>query len=159
VVAVTAQGAAAQTVQWRPDHGPARREASETKRPLVVFFTAGYCPWCHKMDATTFRDAEVIRQLNQEFVPVKVASDEARNSGLVSGHRIQGLPATVLVTPGGQVMVKHEGYLDAAGFLALLKRGRAAAQREPAGRNPDDVSAGPARMAGPRADNSRKGRS
>jgi hypothetical protein len=40
----------------------------------------------------------------------------------VSGLGLQGLPAVVLVAPGGQVLATREGYLDAAGFLALLNR-------------------------------------
>ena len=114
--------ASAQAVQWRPDYGAARREAAEHKQPLVLVFSAEYCTWCQQMERTTLRDPEVVGVLNRRFVPVKVAADDARNGSLVSGLGLQGLPAVVLVAPGGQVLATREGYLDAAGFLALLNR-------------------------------------
>jgi thiol:disulfide interchange protein len=114
--------ASAQAVQWRPDYGAARREAAAHKRLLVLVFSAESCPWCRQMERTTLRDPEVVGVLNRRFVPVKVAADDARNGSLVSGLGLQGLPAVVLVAPGGQVLATREGYLDAAGFLALLDR-------------------------------------
>jgi thiol:disulfide interchange protein len=114
--------ASAQAVQWRPDYGAARREAAEHKQPLVLVFSAEYCTWCKQMERTMLRDPEVVGVLNRRFVPVKVAADDARNGYLVGGLGLQGLPAVVLVAPGGQVLATREGYLDAAGFLALLDR-------------------------------------
>jgi thiol:disulfide interchange protein len=74
------------------------------------------------MERTTLRDPEVVGVLNRRFVPVEIAADDARNGSLVSGLGLQGLPAVVLVAPGGQVLATREGFLDAAGFLALLDR-------------------------------------
>lgn len=125
VVVLGAPLAPAQTVQWRPDYGAARRESSERKQPLVLVFSAGYCGWCSQMEGTTFRDPNVIGELNRRFIPLKVAADDARNTYLVSGLRVQGLPAIVLVSPAGKVLLAQEGYLDSAGFLALLRRGLA----------------------------------
>ena len=114
--------APAQAVQWRLDYGAARREAAAHKRPLVLVFSAESCPWCRQMERTTLRDPEVVGVLNRRSVPVKVAADDARNGPLVSGLGLRGLPAVVLVAPGGQVLATREGFLDAAGFLALLDR-------------------------------------
>ena len=114
--------APAQAVQWRLDYGAARREAAAHKRPLVLVFSAESCPWCRQMERTTLRDPEVVGALNRRSVPVKVAADDAHNGPLVSGLGLQGLPAVVLVAPGGQVLAIREGFLDAASFLALLDR-------------------------------------
>jgi len=122
VLLIGAPLAEAQTVQWRSDYGPARREASEKKQPLVLIFSADYCGVCQQMEGSTFRNPDVVRQMNAQFIPLKVAADDGRNEYLVSGLRIQALPAIVLITPGGQVVNKQEGYLDAACFLALLKQ-------------------------------------
>jgi thioredoxin-related protein len=121
VYSLGATPAPAQAVQWRPDYGTARREASEKKQPLVLILSAGYCPACNQLESTTLRSPDVVRELNQRFIPLKVAADDPRNDYLVTGLRIQGLPAIVLISPGGQVLKAQEGYLDAAGFVALLK--------------------------------------
>ena len=111
---------AAQAVQWRPDYGAGRREAAAHQRPLVLVVSAASCPWCRQMERTTLRDPAVVGVLNRRFVPVQVAADDARDGPLVSGLGLRGLPAVALVAPGGQVLTTREGFLDAAGFLALL---------------------------------------
>ena len=44
-----------------------RRVAAERQRPALVFFTAQWCTYCHKMEATTFADPAVA-QAAGEFV-------------------------------------------------------------------------------------------
>ena len=57
VVFVTTAGQShAQEVKWRDDYAAARREATETGKPLLFDFGTEACVWCRKLDATTFRD-------------------------------------------------------------------------------------------------------
>ena len=49
-----------QEVNWRHDYTTARKEASETGKPLLMDFGTEACVWCRKLDATTFRDPRVV---------------------------------------------------------------------------------------------------
>src|SRR5947209_19620780 len=57
----------AQEAQWRYDYTAACREAREKQRPVVMDFGTSNCFWCKKLDASTFRDPAVVRQLNEQF--------------------------------------------------------------------------------------------
>ena len=58
-------------VNWQPWDEKALEAAREQNKP--IFLSIGYsaCHWCHVMEEESFDDAEIARQLNEEFVPIK----------------------------------------------------------------------------------------
>ena len=112
--------AVAQEVKWRHDYTAARREASETGRPLLLDFGTEACVWCRKLDATTFRDPKVVKLLNDRFIAVKI--DANKEQRLTAALRIESFPTLVLATPEGKVAGRHEGYADVAQLVALLNQ-------------------------------------
>src|ERR1700685_2729566 len=80
----------AQDVNWRHDYAAARKEASETGRPLLMDFGTEACVWCRKLDATTFRDPRVVKLLNEPFIPVKI--DANREIRLTQALAIDSYP-------------------------------------------------------------------
>jgi thioredoxin-related protein len=110
----------AQEVQWRYDYTAARREAKEKQRPIVMDFGTSNCFWCKKLDASTFRDPGVVRQLNEQFIPVKI--DAEREPGLAQTLRIQSYPTLVFAAPDGRILGSHEGFVEAARFSQQLSR-------------------------------------
>jgi len=46
--------------------------AKETGRPMMINFTTSWCGYCKKMNRTTFKETEVIKALNGDFVSIKV---------------------------------------------------------------------------------------
>ncbi|MBI5937347.1 MAG: thioredoxin domain-containing protein [Betaproteobacteria bacterium] len=95
-------------VDWREWNAAALAEARRHGRLLLV--SVGYfaCHWCHVMQRESYRDAEVARLLNGQFIPVKV--DKELNAGLDAtlqafSERTRGRagwPLNVFVTPDGQ---------------------------------------------------------
>lgn len=57
---------------WEEAH-----ELSKTapKKVFVDLYT-NWCGWCKKMDATTFKNPEVVKYLNQNFYPVKFNAEQ-----------------------------------------------------------------------------------
>lgn len=49
--------------------------SAESPRILVIDVFTDWCGWCKRMDATTFRDPEVVRMLNTQFYPVKLDAE------------------------------------------------------------------------------------
>ena len=45
------------------------------KKVFVDLYTS-WCGWCKKMDATTFKDPEVVKYLNENFYPVKFNAEQ-----------------------------------------------------------------------------------
>ena len=68
----------------------------------------------------TFRDPGVIKQLNEQFIPLKI--DAEREPELVQILQIQKYPTLVLAAPDGTILESHEGFVEVAHFSQQLNR-------------------------------------
>ncbi|MCS6978131.1 MAG: thioredoxin family protein [Gemmatales bacterium] len=102
----------AQEIRWRYEYGSARSEAQRAGLPLFLDFSTEWCTYCKKLDVTTFRDPEIVRLLNERFVPVKL--DGNREKRLVEVLQLQGYPTLIVAGPDGRILKTLEGYVDAA---------------------------------------------
>jgi len=111
-------------IHWCPDYSSAREWARDSKRPLCLFIRAKRSVSLPNMEATTLHNPEIIKILNQHFVPVKL--DSATNPALIEAIGVSTFPTTVLASPDGKILLKREGYLDAP---SLRRKLRAAQER------------------------------
>lgn len=109
---------AAQDVQWRHDYAAARKEATDTGKPLLLDFGSENCIWCQRLDASTFRAPNVVALLNEQFVPVKI--DGNREERITQMMNVSGFPTLVLASADGKVLGRKDGYIDAGGMVAML---------------------------------------
>lgn len=106
--------------QWKGDYTAARAEAREAGKLLLVHFYADWCGPCQQMDAETLHSSELTAALGERLVAVKIDSD--RHQGLVELLRVEGLPADILIAPGGQIVEKREGYRTKADYLRWVNQ-------------------------------------
>ena len=95
---------------WLEDYNQARQTASRTNKPVWLQFTGPWCPNCHKMDKETFKNTAVIDQINTQFIAAKISCEE--NVDLALSFGFTQLPSTVLISPDGRILAKHEGFAD-----------------------------------------------
>lgn len=132
VLAALAGGAvplAAETrggVDWLSDYQMALEEAAMTRRPVLLTFYTGWCGWCRKLEATTFRDP-AFQDLARLMVPVRVDAEKER--GLAALFRVTGYPTTIVVSRRGQEVGRLIGYQPAARFVPSIRS--ALGRREP----------------------------
>jgi thioredoxin-like negative regulator of GroEL len=107
-------------VEWRTDYASARAEATQKNLPILVEVGTRSCFWCKKMEASTYRDTNVITLLNQQFIPVKI--DANREPTLTSNLGVDGFPTAVLASPDGTILDRIEGYLAAGPFVQRLRK-------------------------------------
>lgn len=110
------------SIWWRRDYLASRRESSDNQLPLALVFMAEDDPWCRVMDATTFRDPDVIDALNRKFVPLRIDTASTCQRFLVEGLRVRDMPATVVACHRGFLVNSHEGYLDSLMYMGFLNR-------------------------------------
>jgi thioredoxin-like negative regulator of GroEL len=120
VLSAWPQLANAQEVHWARDYDTARRDAARSGRPLVIDLGTTNCVYCKKLDAVTFTDQAVIKQLKDQFVAVKVDADA--DPRLVKALNIQSFPTLVFAAADGKILGIHEGFVDAARFRQQLQR-------------------------------------
>jgi thioredoxin-like negative regulator of GroEL len=114
------QSASGEEINWRTDYATALKEAQGKGRPLLVDVGTENCYWCKQLDLRTFKDAEVVRLLNDRCVPLKI--DAERNNYLVESLRIQSYPTLVFAGPDGTIIGYKEGFLEAAPLKQMLIR-------------------------------------
>jgi hypothetical protein len=113
----TVAPAAPRWQSWGPDaFARARRE----NKLLLVGVSAGWCHWCHVMDAETYADPTVARLLADHFVAIRVDADARPD--LAERYQRWGWPATAILTPDARPVLERKGFQPARPFAALLER-------------------------------------
>lgn len=113
------QTAQAASIAWRKDLKQAAAEAAKTGKPILVQFTAEWCGYCHKMLDETYSNSEVIRQVNESFIPLVLDADE--HARLVEAIGVSAFPTTVIISPQLDVEGKIEGFHRAPSFTQRIE--------------------------------------
>jgi thioredoxin-related protein len=111
---------AADPVVWRTDYNAARKEAADKGLPLLVVVGTENCFYCKKLEAGPCRDAAVVGQLVNNFIPLKI--DASRDPNLARALKVQLYPTIVFAGPDGKIHAFVEGYIDADRLAEHLKR-------------------------------------
>lgn len=70
-----AMQAHSQEIHWMSWEEADAANAKQPKKIFVDVYTS-WCGWCKKMDATTFKEADVIKMINDNFYPVKLNAEQ-----------------------------------------------------------------------------------
>jgi len=89
-------------IAWQPWSEEAFLKARQEKKPLLLAISAVWCHWCHVMDETSYSDEEVISLINENFIPLRVDSDQRPD--INQRYNQGGWPTTALLTDDGEVI-------------------------------------------------------
>src|SRR4051812_26761721 len=98
---------AAEDAGWSTDVTNVLKDAREKQRPVLLEFTAPWCPYCKMMEGKTFKDKAVVESLEQ-FERASVNIDQ--NAELAAQHSVHGIPAFVILDSDGEEVVKTSGF-------------------------------------------------
>jgi len=76
--------------------------AQAEDKPIFLDLTAVWCHWCHVLDETTLSDPEVIRALNERYIPVRVDND--RRPDINERYNQGGWPTIAFLTATGELL-------------------------------------------------------
>ena len=113
-------GAKKKAINWRENYAGALQEAARTSRPLLIDFEADWCGWCKKLDRETFGNGDVIRLVEQFFIPVRIDTD--REPKLSAKFEVRGLPTILLLGPNEKELQRLSGFRPADKFLSELRQ-------------------------------------
>jgi thioredoxin-related protein len=94
---------AQEEINWMTwDEMIAQREQDEVKKRVFIDFTTGWCGWCKKMDATTFKDPSIVQYMNEKYYAVKFDA-ETRDTIEFNGHTfVNSDPSFVKTAPNAR---------------------------------------------------------
>lgn len=116
--ALTVQGA--ETTRWSQDATNVLKSAQEKQRPVLIEFTAPWCPYCKTMETKVFNDSKVQQELSR-FELLSINID--KNAELAARHSVRGIPAFVVLDSSGEEVTKTSGFMEAEPFSQWLQSG------------------------------------
>jgi len=123
-------------VDWWPWCDEAFERAKKENK--AIFISIGYssCHWCHVMEEKVFEDAECAKNLNENFIAIKVDREERpdidkyyQEVHLLLNRRAGGWPTSIFCTPQNKPFFagtyippeSNTGSIEGMGFRELTK--------------------------------------
>jgi thioredoxin-related protein len=109
-------------IEWL-DYNEAINLAKYKPKKIFVDVYTNWCGWCKRMDATSFKDPDIIRYVNQNYYAVKLNA-ESNKKLTYNGRELNeaslaqdvfgatGFPTTVYLTSDQKLLQPVPGYLD-----------------------------------------------
>src|SRR5262249_54950790 len=89
------------------------------KKLVLLDLGARWCHWCHVMDELTYSDPDVIKLLNEKYIPVHV--DQDARPDLSNRYEDYGWPATIVFKWDGSELAKRRGYIPPKPMASMLQ--------------------------------------
>ena len=105
--------------------------AREQRKPMLVFFTAEWCTYCHQMEADAFRQDPVV-SLSKQFVCILVDAD--CEPSVCRDFRVKGYPTIQFLSPRGVPLNRVTGKQPGPQLVMQMQAAlQAVARRDGAG--------------------------
>jgi len=83
---ITFEQAIAARTKFFKDNAQAIKERKIVPKKIFIDTYTSWCSWCRKMDATSFKDPNVVAYMNQYYYPVKLNA-EMHDTITYDGHK------------------------------------------------------------------------
>ena len=116
-------GRAKDIVAWNSDFADATLQARTAHKPVLVNFTAEWCPPCQDMKREVYSRVSVKDAIESQVIAVKIdLTDPSANSkSLAMWYRVEFLPTIIIVDADGKELSRREGFLSEAQMLEWLQ--------------------------------------
>ena len=95
------------------------RQARALEKPVFLYWGAEWCPPCHRLKATIFRQSEFIAQ-SRQFIPVYLDGDTDQAQALGERFGVLGYPTVIVFDPKGKEITRIPGGMELDRYLTIL---------------------------------------
>ena len=108
-------------IQWETNFQTALAESEKTGKPILLDFSATWCPPCQVMKHEVWTNDEVGNLASDRYLPVLIDIVRPENRPLAQQYQVSSIPDIVVVNSHGQIL-KRGGFLSASQMVDFLKQ-------------------------------------
>ena len=110
----------AKAMKYESDYQTALAKAKTAKKPLMIFMTTSYCPWCRKLESQILAKEDINAKIHQKYVPVMLNYDLKKFPKQFAEVKVT--PTLYIVDYQTEKIVEQfVGYNNRAAFLHIVK--------------------------------------
>jgi len=108
---------------WQTDINRAMKMARDSNKMVLVDVYTDWCGWCKRLDRDTYTNAEVVKFVNAQFVPLKLdAEDGGPGQAFAEQYQISGFPCIIMLDAQGKQKGVFYGYRKAEQFNDAVRQ-------------------------------------
>lgn len=110
----------AEHMGYETDYKVALAKAKKENKPLFIFMSTSYCPWCRKIEKRMLSKVEIDKKIHSKYVPAKLNFSK---KNFPTQFREIALTPTLYIVDSKTEKIVHQfvGYSARDEFLELLK--------------------------------------
>lgn len=107
-------------IEWTKWESALSKTKEQDKKSFIYFYTE-WCSYCKKVEEVLFKDAAVVKYLNENFVStsIKVQGDESKS--VAKDYGVSGFPTFWFLKEDNSKLNYLPGYIEKDKFLKVLK--------------------------------------
>ena len=111
----------AKEMQYETEYKAALQKAKKAHKPLMIFMSTSYCPWCRKLESQVLAREDIHKKINDRYIPLMLNFDEKKFPEQFS--KIPITPTLYIVNSKSE-KIEHTfvGYNNRDEFLHILKQ-------------------------------------
>jgi thioredoxin-related protein len=109
------------TMHYETNYAVALQKAKEMKKPMLIFMTTTFCPWCRKLEERVLGHADIDAKIHERFVPVMLNFKTKQFPKQFAENALT--PTLYVVDPQTEtIKAQFMGYISKDEFLHYLNQ-------------------------------------